>query len=122
VDDPELEWKRKGATLSDKTARKEFDLTQAEIVGTIQSGKLQCRRGSMHGNPWFRLLRREVEAWVKAKNGSRYLTDKLVQTELRQIDTALRRLKTQIVALEKRKLQLVKASSGGGKVSAGRTR
>jgi hypothetical protein len=26
------EWQRKGATLSDKTARKEFGLTQAEIV------------------------------------------------------------------------------------------
>ncbi len=29
----EEEWRQKGATLSDKTARKQFGLTQAEIEG-----------------------------------------------------------------------------------------
>jgi hypothetical protein len=32
VDDLNSEWQRKGGTLSDKTARKEFGLTQDEIV------------------------------------------------------------------------------------------
>ena len=55
------EWSRKGATLSDKTARKEFGLTQDEIVAAIDAGQLQYRVGVIHGNPWLRLLRREVE-------------------------------------------------------------
>ena len=50
------EWVRKGATLSDKTARAEFGLTQDEIVAAIRAGKLQYRPAEMHENPWLRLL------------------------------------------------------------------
>lgn len=34
----EEDWRRKGATLSDKTARKEFGLTQDEIEAAIEAG------------------------------------------------------------------------------------
>ena len=57
---PNDEWQRKGATLSDKTARQEFGLTQDEIYDAIDEGTLQYRQAYMHGNPWLRLLRREV--------------------------------------------------------------
>ena len=50
------EWGRKGATLSDKTARAEFGLTQDEIVAAVHAGELQYRLSSMQGNPWLRLL------------------------------------------------------------------
>ena len=33
------EWARKGSTLSDKTARAEFGLTQDEIIAADQGGK-----------------------------------------------------------------------------------
>ena len=72
-DDLDSEWQRKGATLSDKTARKEFGLTQEEIVRTIRAGTLRYRLNSVFGNPFLRLLRREVEALVKKKHGSDYL-------------------------------------------------
>ena len=49
------EWQRKGATLSDKTARKEFGLSQDQIVQAIRAGKLQYRYNSIHGNPFLRL-------------------------------------------------------------------
>ena len=39
--DLDSEWQRKGATLSDKTVRKEFGLTQDEIVRVIRARKLQ---------------------------------------------------------------------------------
>ena len=65
------EWGRKGATLSDKTARAEYGLTQDEI----DAGKLQYRPAAMHGNPWLRLLRREIEDLVRARNGDRYLRE-----------------------------------------------
>jgi len=55
--------------LSDKSARKEFGLTQEEIVQAINEGKLQYHLQSIHGNPFIRLLRSEVEALVEAKHG-----------------------------------------------------
>ena len=61
------EWGRKGATLSDKTARSEFGLTQDEIFTAIDAGKLHYRPAAMHGNPWLRLLRREVEDLVRTR-------------------------------------------------------
>jgi len=107
MDDLESEWQRKGATLSDKTARKEFGLTQDEIVDAVRAGKLQYREGSIYGNPWLRLLRREVEALVKRKRGNRYLKAQQAKTELARINRELRRLRTQVGALEKRKSELI---------------
>src|SRR5712691_11554518 len=69
MDDLKSEWQSKRATLSDKTAREEFGLTQDEIVRAIRAGMLHYRAGSMYGNPWLRLLRREVEAPVRKKRG-----------------------------------------------------
>src|SRR5947207_13851121 len=65
MDDVDSEWRRQGATLSHKTAQEEFGLTWEEIVRAVRAGKLHCQQQSMHGNPWLRLLRREVEALVK---------------------------------------------------------
>jgi hypothetical protein len=87
MDDLDSEWQRKGATLSDKTARKEFGLTEDEIVG----------------NPFLRLLRREVEALVKKKHGDDFLKDRQAKTELARITRELKQLKTKVAALEERK-------------------
>jgi hypothetical protein len=38
MDDHNLEWQRKGATLSDKTACAEFGLTREEIVRATGAG------------------------------------------------------------------------------------
>jgi hypothetical protein len=103
----ESEWQGKGATLSDKTARTEFGLTQDEIVQGIRAGKLHYRLGSMFGNPFLRLLRREVEALVKKKHGAPYLKAQQAKTELARINRELKRLKTQTAALEARKSKLM---------------
>ena len=107
--DLDSEWQRKGATLSDKTARKELGLTQDEIVQGIRASKLQYRRNSAHGNPFLRLLRREVEALVKNKHGVDFLKARQTNTELARINHELKRLKIQLSALEERKSQLVAA-------------
>ena len=107
MDDLDSDWQRKGATLSDTTARKEFGLTDDEIVQAIRAGKLHYREASMHGNPWLRLLRREVEALVKTRHGDDYLKDRQAKTEVGRINRELKRLKTQIVALEERKSKLI---------------
>jgi hypothetical protein len=100
------EWQRKGATLSDKTARKELGLTEDEIVQAIRAGKLQYRLNSMHGNPFLRLLRREVEALVKRKHGERHLKAARAKAELARINRELKRLRTLTAALEERKSKL----------------
>ena len=110
MDDLDSEWRRKGATLSHKTAREEFGLTWEEIVRAIRAGKLQCREHSMHGNPWLRLLRREVEALVRERHGATYLKDRQAMTELARINRELKQLKGQIAALEKQKSKLIAGS------------
>jgi hypothetical protein len=75
----------------------------------IRAGKLQYRRNSAHGNPFLRLLRREVEALVKNKHGVDFLKERQTNTELAQINRELKRLKLQLAALEKRRSQLVAA-------------
>jgi hypothetical protein len=112
MDDLESDWQRKGATLSDKTAREEFGLKQEEIIRAIRAGTLHYREGSMYGNPWLRLLRREVEALVREKHGSNYLQDRQAKTELARINRELKRLKAQIARLEERKSMLM---AGSGK-------
>ena len=104
------EWQRAGATLSDKTAREQFGLTQKEIIQAIRKGKLQYRQNSVFGNPFLRLLRREVERLVKKGRGSKYLKEQQTKTELAQINRQLKKLKTQMVALEKRRLELLNNS------------
>src|SRR5712692_7346067 len=94
MEDLNSEWQCNGATLSDKTAREEFGLTQEEIVQAIRAGTLQYREHSMYGNPWLRLLRREVEALVSKKHGDNYLKDQQAKTKLARIDRELKRLKT----------------------------
>ena len=44
-------WSMKGASMSDKSARTEFGLTQDEIVAAIRAGKLQYRINVIYGNP-----------------------------------------------------------------------
>jgi hypothetical protein len=101
------EWQRKGATLSDKTAREEFGLTHQEIVRAIRAGELQYRFNSVYGNPFMRLLRREVEALVKKKHGGGYLKGRQTKAELTRINRELQRLKKQLAALEERKAKLM---------------
>ena len=60
----------------------------------------------MHGNPWLRLLRREVETLVKKKLGDDYLKDQQAKTELARINRELKRLKMQVAVLEERKAKL----------------
>ena len=107
MDDLKSEWQRKSATLSDKTARKEFGLTQHEIVQAIRAGKLQFSENAIYGNPFLRLLRREVEALVKQTHGDDYLKERRAKTQLAQINRELKRLKTQAAALEAQKTKLI---------------
>lgn len=49
------EWNRKGATLSDVTAEKEYGVTREFIVEGIRAGELEYREGAVWGNPFLRI-------------------------------------------------------------------
>jgi len=101
------EWVRPGATLSDKTARAEYGLTQDEIIAAIDAGQLQYRTAETHGTLWPRLLRREVEELARIQHGERYLREQQAQTELKHVNRELRQLRTRIKALEERRAALL---------------
>ena len=104
----EAEWTQTGGTLSDKTAYKEYGLTEAEVIHAIRAGKLQFRQGSVFGNPFFRLLRSEVEALVKKKHGDKFVKTSRIKSELSRINSKLKTLRRQMSALEKNKSALQK--------------
>jgi hypothetical protein len=105
--DSEEEWRRKGATLSDKTARKEFGLSEDEILAAVDAGQLQYRVGSIHGNPWLRLLRREVEELMDSTYNDRQHRQRRAKAELTRVNKELKQLRTQVAALEERRAQLL---------------
>ena len=105
-------WSQKGATMSDKSARQEFGLTQQDIIAAIRAGKLQFRQSNMHGNPWYRLLRHEVESLVRDKSGLENLTKKKLQKELADLNTEARKLTTRMKAIERRRTELMKELDG----------
>ena len=101
------EWTRKGATLSDKAARKEFGLTQDEIVAPIDAGQVQYRVGVIHGNPWLRLLRREVEELMDSTYQDRDHRQRRARAEVARVDRDLKKLRAEIAALEERRAKLL---------------
>jgi hypothetical protein len=105
--DSEEEWRRKGATLSDKTARKEFGLSEDEILAAVDAGQLQYRVSSIHGNPWLRLLRREVEELMNSTYNDRQHRQRRAKAELTRVNKELKQLRTQMAALEEHRAQLL---------------
>lgn len=85
---------------------------QEEIIGAIKEGKLQYRCQYIYGNPYFKLVRDEVEALVTEKYGKDYLEKKKLKNELAEVNRNLRKLKDELASLEKRKAELVENIGG----------
>ena len=103
----EEDWRKKGATLSDKTARKEFGLTQAEIEAAIDAGQLQYRVGVIHGNPWLRLLRHEVEELMESTYNDRDHRQARAKAELSRVDRQLKLLRGEVASLEEHRARVL---------------
>lgn len=99
-------WTQKGATFSHNNAIKEFGISKEEIFKAIDDGKLQYKRNYAHGNPYFKLLRHEVEAYVIETYGDDYLEKRKLDKELKAVKRDLNKYKRQIKILEKRKAEL----------------
>lgn len=101
------EWTRKGAVLSDVTAQKEYGVDRAFIVEGINRGKLEFRQGSVWGNPYLRILRGQLEAYISEQMGMEYLAAKRNKTELKAIDKEIASLEKKLFDLKSRKSALL---------------
>lgn len=100
------EWNRKGATLSDVTAKAEYGVSRDFIVKGIQTGKLEYREGSIWGNPYLRVLRSQLEKYIAEELGEDYLLRLKNQTELRRVKKEISDLKKRLEGLQQRKNEL----------------
>ena len=103
------EWTRKGATLSDVTAKKEYGVSRDFIVKGIRTGKLEYREGAGWGNPYLRVLRSQLERYIAEELGADRLSSGKHQTELRKIKREMADLKKRLVELQSRRTELEKS-------------
>ena len=101
-------WNRKGATLSDVTAKKEYGVDRDFIVKGIQAGNLEYREGAIWGNPYLRLLRSQLEQYIAEELGEDRLSSGKSQTELRKIKKEMANLKKRLNELQARRTELEK--------------
>ena len=102
------EWSRKGATLSDATAKKEYGVDRDFIVRGIGAGKLEYREGAIWGNPYLRVLRCQLERYIAEELGADRLSSSNNQTGLRKIKKEMAELKKRLDELRARRTELEK--------------
>lgn len=100
------EWNRKGAALSDVTAKKEYGVDRDFIIKGINAGKLEYHHGSVWGNPYIRILRSQLENYIADELGQEYLAEHKNKTELRKIKKEISEIKERLEELETRKAEL----------------
>jgi len=100
------EWNRKGATLSDVTAKAEYGVGRDFIIKGIETRKLEYRDGAIWGNPYLRILRSQLEKYITEELGEDYLVGVKAQTELRRIKKEISELKKKLNVLQNRKTDL----------------
>jgi hypothetical protein len=105
------EWNRKGATLSDATAFKDYGVNRDFIVQGIQAGKLEYRDGAIWGNPYIKVLKSQLERFIAEQLGSSYLAKRTAQTELRKVNKEIADLKKKIKDLQARKEGIEKSGA-----------
>jgi hypothetical protein len=104
------EWNRKGATLSEVTAKNEYGVDTDFIIKGIQSGQLEYRQGAIWGNPYLRVLRSQLEKYIQVELGTEYLDKVKNRTELRSIKKEIADLTKKLQVLRSRQ-----AAIEGGK-------
>jgi hypothetical protein len=100
------EWNRKGASLSDKTARKEYKVDQEFIIKGVEAGKLEFRYSSVWGSPFIRILRRQLEEYITSELGPEYLAKARGKIELQKIKKEIAEIEQQLNVLSIKKAEL----------------
>ena len=100
-------WTKQGETLSLKNACKEFGLEESEIKEAINSEKLQYKVNYAHGNPYFKLLRKEVVALVLELRGENFVGIQKIDFKIRTVTKEINSHKRKLSSLEKEKVLLM---------------
>ncbi len=100
------EWNRKGATLSDVTAKAIYGVSREFIIKGIETGRLEYREGAIWENPYLRILRSQLERYITEQLGEDYLVRVKSQTELGRIKKEIAELKKKLDGLQKRQTYL----------------
>ena len=100
------EWNRKGATLSEVTAKKEYGVDREFVVEGIRAGKIEFRDGAIWGNPYLRLLRSQLERYIAEELGEDRLSSEKNRTELRRIKKEIANLRKRLKQLEAQRTEL----------------
>ena len=77
------------------------------FANAMRIGKLQYRQNYAHGNPYFRVLRREVELFAQQLYGKNYLEKQKIKYELEKTNREINSLKRKLKLLEKQKIKLM---------------
>ena len=102
-------WQKPNATLSHKNACKEFRLTEEVLIEAMKSGKLQYQINYAHGNPYYKLLRNQVEALALEMHGAKGIAEQKIEFELKKTNTEINSCKRKLTALERQKFVLTEA-------------
>jgi len=104
-------WTEQGETLSHKNACKEFGLDEHEIFEAMRVGKLQYKENYAHGNPYYRLLRKEVISLTTELRGENYFEKQEIEYKIQKIKKEINSCKRKHKALEKEKEKLIEKLS-----------
>jgi len=104
----EPQWQKQGAALSHKNACKEFGFTEDEVKAAMKAGKLQYLINYAHGNPYYKLLRLEVESLALELHGAKGIKDQELKYKLQQITQEINSYKRKLASLERQKIELIK--------------
>jgi 50S ribosomal subunit-associated GTPase HflX len=102
-------WQKPNATLSHKNACKEFRFTEEVLIEAMKSGKLQYQINYAHGNPYYRVLRGEVEALALEMHGAKGIEEQKIEYELKKTNSEINSCKRKLTSLEKQKFFLTEA-------------
>lgn len=97
------EWNKKGATLSEVTAKEEYGVSRGFIVKGIKAGCLEYREGVIWGNPYLRILRSQLEKYIADELGNDYLKQVNAKSELRRVKKEISELQKKLSILQDRK-------------------
>lgn len=106
-------WHKQGETLSHNNACKQYGLTEKQISDAIRQGKLQYKQNYAHGNPYFRLLRKEVASLAQELLGAEGASEQTVKHQLATVSKEINSLKRRLASLEKQRTQLLQKPNSG---------
>lgn len=89
-------WSSRYETLSVNSAVKEYGLTKQLVESWIHGGKIQFREQFAHGNPYFKILRKEVESMAKQNLGETQLAHNMLLSDLKRTQRNIRKLKKEL--------------------------